>query len=77
MDKEEYEEMMTRILSESIPTLDNTSFRDNVSATAMQGIMLNCGRNGFDFNDKELIAKEAVGFADCLINELNKGKDNG
>lgn len=46
--------------------------REYFAAMAMQGILVNAGRNGFDFSDKEKINQKAIELADELLNQLEK-----
>ena len=51
---------------------DGLTKREYFAGLALQGICVNAGRNGHDFNKKEKIAKASIELADALLKELSK-----
>ena len=51
-----------------------TKFRWETAAKAMQGRLVNAGRNGFNIHDEQKIVDEAIVITSLLISELKKQK---
>jgi len=65
------EEETDRIV-ESIQIFTGLTKREHFAAMAMQGIVVNAGRNGYEFHQPNNLAEQCVQLADALLEELNK-----
>jgi len=49
--------------------------REHFAAMAMQGMLNNAGRNGYEFTNQEIIADDAVNMANALLKALESSNE--